>query len=149
MFAVEWTTANTVNIFNLKNFALHCQYTIKLCDWICKKESYTHNFKYLEIYFWNIQFNISREWLELSACVSSQIYSYSRQFTVSVVHWIASWIAQHLEFFTDVANTTSNLIGWEGGQGAIKWRAKVTSSLKTAKWLPLLLFSPPHVTQSS
>ena len=29
------------------------------------------------------------------------------------------------------------------------WRAKATSSLKPAKWHPLVLFSPPHITQSS
>ena len=32
-----------------------------ICDWICKKESYMYNYKYLEIQFGNIQYNISRE----------------------------------------------------------------------------------------
>ena len=44
--------------------------------------------------------------------------------------------------------------GWEGGRvgdgwEATKWRAKATSSLKPAKWHPLVLFSPPHITQGS
>ena len=33
------------------------------CDWICKKGSDMCSYKYLEIQLWNIQFNISREWL--------------------------------------------------------------------------------------
>ena len=41
---------------------------------------------------------------------------------MSAVHWIASWIAHHFR-----------RVG--GRQGATKWWAKVTSSLKTAKWL--------------
>ena len=49
-----------------------------ICNWICEKGSYMCNYKYLEIQFWNIQFNISREWLELPARVSPQIYSYSK-----------------------------------------------------------------------
>ena len=28
------------------------------CDWICEKGSCMHNYKYLEIPFWNIQFII-------------------------------------------------------------------------------------------
>ena len=53
--------------------------------------------------------------------------------------------------FTGVANTTSTPIGCEGGgeRGATEWWAKAMSSLKTAKWHPLVLLSPPHVTQSS
>ena len=54
------------------------EYMLFICDCICKKGSYTHNYKYLEIQFWNIQFNISRESLELAARVSPQIYSYSK-----------------------------------------------------------------------
>ena len=56
-----------------------------------------------------------------------------------------------LDIFTDVANTTSIPIGWEGGGmlGATKWWAKATSSLKTAKRLPFVPFSPPQVTQNS
>ena len=34
-----------------------------------------------------------------------------------------------------------------GGWVATKWRAKATSSLKTAKWHPLVSFAPPHITQ--
>ena len=49
-----------------------------ICHWICRKGSYTCNYKYLEMQFWNIQFNIPSEWLELPARVSPQIYSYSR-----------------------------------------------------------------------
>ena len=29
----------------------------------------------------------------------------------------------------------------------MKWRAKATSSLKPAKWHPLVRFLPPHITQ--
>ena len=36
--------------------------------------------------------------------------------------------------------------GWVGW-GATKWRANAMLSLKTAKWHPLVPFSPPHVTQ--
>ena len=43
-----------------------------------QKGSYTCNYKYLEIQFWNIQFNVSREWLEMPACISPQIYSCSK-----------------------------------------------------------------------
>ena len=40
-------------------------------------------------------------------------------------------------------------ISWEGGRvrggwGAMKYQAKVTSTMKTAKWHPLVLFSAPH-----
>ena len=61
----------------------HCVYmyesmcvcmSMYICDWICKKGSCTCNYKYLGIQFWNIEFNISWEWLELPACVSPQIY---------------------------------------------------------------------------
>ena len=31
-----------------------------ICNWICEKGYYMYNCKYLEIQFWNIQFNISR-----------------------------------------------------------------------------------------
>ena len=39
-----------------------------------------------------------------------------------------------LEFFTGVVNTTSTPVGWDGEQVAIKWWAKIMSTLKTAKW---------------
>ena len=54
-------------------------------------------------------------------------------------------------FFTGVANISSTPAGWEGGGRweATKWQAKATSSLKLAKWHPLVSFSPPHITQSS
>ena len=29
---------------------------IIICDWIYKRESYIYNYKYLEMQFWNIQF---------------------------------------------------------------------------------------------
>ena len=42
---------------------------LQLCDWICKNGSCTHNYKYLEIKFLNIQFvnYISR--MHGAACV--------------------------------------------------------------------------------
>ena len=56
-----------------------------------------------------------------------------------------------LEFFTGVANTTSTPIGVEGGGwwGVTQWWAKAMSTLKTAKWHPLVLFLAPLITQSS
>ena len=47
---------------------------------------------------------------------------------------------------TGVANTTSTFIGVEG---ATKWRIKTTSTSNTAKWHPLVPFSPPNTTQCS
>ena len=51
--------------------------------------------------------------------------------------------------FTGYANTTSTLIGVEGGGwwGATKWQVK--GELKTAKWHQLVLVSAPPNTQKS
>ena len=88
----------------------HVHMWLDLCE-----GSYTCNYNYLEIQFWNIKFNISWEWTKLLACLLHKSISYSRQFTVSTVHWIANWIACHFRYFlTGVANTTSTSIGWEG-----------------------------------
>ena len=53
-------------------------------------------------------------------------------------------------FFTGVANTSGTLQGRRVGGGwvAMEWWAKTTSLPKPAKWHPLVLFSPPHITQS-
>ena len=53
--------------------------------------------------------------------------------------------------FNGIANTSSTPIRWEGGGGRVAtiWQAKAMSSLKPAKWHPLVSFSPPHTTQSS
>ena len=44
--------------------------------------------------------------------------------------------------FNGIANTSSTPIRWEGGGGRIatKWQTKATSSLKSAKWHPLMSF---------
>ena len=57
-------------------------------------------------------------------------------------------------FFTGVANIRLSVALLQGGRvgggwEATKWRAKAMSSLKPAKWHPLVSFSPPHITQSS
>ena len=61
------------------------------------------------------------------------------------------WILNFIVIFTGYANTTSTLIGVEGGRwwGATKWQIKGTSELKTAKWHQLVLVSAPHNTQNS
>ena len=50
---------------------------------------------------------------------------------MSAVHWIASWIAR------DWCSLGGRV---EDGLGATKWRAKATSSLKRAKWFPVVPF---------
>ena len=85
--------------------------------------------------------------------VSSQIYSYSsNSLYLLFIGWLAELPAILDRLFTGVANTTSTPIGWEGGggQGAIKWWAKATFSLKQPNGIHALVpFSPPHITQSS
>ena len=33
--------------------------------------------------------------------------------------------------------------------GSYEWQAKAMSTMKTAKWHPLVLFSPPDITQAA
>ena len=128
---------------------------IYACDVIVAgfaKRSYTCNYKYLEIQFWNIQFNISQEWLEFPAHVSPQIYGYSKYFTVSTVHRIASWISHYFRcFFTGTANTTSTPVGWEDREWVRNHKVvgKGYMFTKKSQVTPLVPFSPQHVTQSS
>ena len=61
-----------------------------ICDWICKKGSYTCNYKYIDIHFQNIQFIISQECTELLVCISILIYSHPRLFSGWTLEWIAS-----------------------------------------------------------
>ena len=51
--------------------------------------------------------------------------------------------------FTGVANTSSTPIGREGGGGWVATKWQDMSRLKAAKWHPLVLFLPLHITQSS
>ena len=54
----SWSVLQNVVTFSLEN----------KCDWICKKESCTHNYKYLEIQFWNIQLIIYLKNARSSLC---------------------------------------------------------------------------------
>ena len=65
--------------------------------------------------------------------------------------YIAELSAILHSFFSGYANTTSTPIGVESGGwwGAMKWRAKGMSKLKTAKWHQLVLVLAPHNTQNS
>ena len=68
---------------------------IHLYMWLdLQKGSCTHNYKYLEIPFWNIQFIITQECSAL-VCISPLIYSYPRPFSEWTLQWIASWNACH------------------------------------------------------
>ena len=75
-------------------------------------------------------------------------YSYSLSMHQLDIEWIASWLnfPPFLIVFTGVANTTNTFIGVEG---ATKCQIKATSTLNTAKWHPLVPFSPPNTTQCS
>ena len=63
---------------------------VDVCDWICKKGSYTHNYKCLEtILKYSIHYIISR--MYEAACVYfSLIYSNPRPFSGWTFQWIAS-----------------------------------------------------------
>ena len=100
-----------------------------------QKGSYTCNYKYLEIKFWNIQFNISWEWLELLLfkviyCIYCTLDSYIAGFPAILDDLY--WCSQYHQLSYRVGAFESR----NGGQ-------------KTAKWLPLMSFPPPHATQSS
>ena len=75
--------------------------------------------------------------------------------SLSMDQLLNGWLAElHTildSFLTDVANTTNTPLGVvDGGwMGTTKWWAKVTSTLKTAKWHPLITFPTPHTIQSS
>ena len=45
------------------------QVNILICEWICNNGSYTSNYKYLEIQFWSIQFNICISRIIIAACM--------------------------------------------------------------------------------
>ena len=105
-----------------------------LCDWICKR-SYTCNYIYLEI-----QFEIFNSiYLEndqscLHMFLHKSIAIHGNSLCLLYTGQLAEFPTM-LDSFMGVANTTSTLIGREGGGrwGATKWQAKATSSLKTAK----------------
>ena len=61
------------------------------------------------------------------------------------------WVFTNRVTFPGITNISSTPTGWrvEGGWVATMWLAKATSSPKQAKWLPMVSFSPPHITQSS
>ena len=86
------------------------------------KGSYTHNYKYLEIPFWNIQFIIYQECTEQFVCISPLIYSNPRPFSGWTLQWKANWNAY--SSFHKVVNTTSSPIQVEGGGSCAKsaWR---------------------------
>ena len=90
-----------------------------------QKGTYTCNYKYLEIEFWNIQFIISQECMEQLVCISTLIYSHPRPFSGWTLQWTASWNACHFaSLFHKVVNTTSSPIGVKHGGwwGATKWQ---------------------------
>ena len=57
---------------SIQNFVADYE-NICICDWICKKASYMHNYIYLEIPLWNIQFVLSQECTEQLVCISPLI----------------------------------------------------------------------------
>ena len=74
-----------------------------------------------------------------------QFYTCSYSIYAPTIEWIASWAS-----YSSIAKTTSTLIGLEsrGWWEATKWKVKATSTLKRAKWHPLVPFSLPYITQS-
>ena len=73
----------------------YIQYCIHICDWIWEKLASTHIYKYIDIQFWNIKYNISWECKELLVCLSLWIHSYTMSFSWSTLQRTASWIACH------------------------------------------------------
>ena len=63
-----------------------------------QKVSYTRNYKYLEIRFWNIQFIISQECTEQLVCISPLIYSHPSPFSGWTLQWIVSYSTAQFKF---------------------------------------------------
>jgi len=84
------------------------------CIW--EKPVSTHIYKYVEIQFWNIKYNISWECKELLVCLSPLIHSYTMSF---------SWqtLKRELPTILDSFHTsiTNDHIGVEVGGGGEPW----------------------------
>jgi len=65
------------------------------CDWVWEKPASIHIYKYIEIQFWNIKYNISWECKELLVCLSPLIYSYTMAFSWPTLQRTASWNVCH------------------------------------------------------
>jgi len=93
-----------------------------VCDWIWEKPASTHIYKYVEIQFWNIKYNISWEYKELLVCFSSLIHSYAMSFSWLTLQKATSWTACH--FRTTITN---DHIGVEVGGGGEPWSGRFST----------------------
>ena len=119
-----------------------------ICDWICKKGSYTCNYKYDFEIFNSIY--LQNDWSCLHVFLHKSIAIRGNSLYLLYTGQLAGFPAMLDSFLLAQPIPLALLQGGRlvGGQVATKWQAKATSSLKTGKSLPFVPFSPPHVTQS-
>ena len=114
------------------------------CDGVHRRGLDMCNYKFLEIWFWCIQFNISREWRQLFSHISPLLSSYSRYIVVSTVHWKANWIVCYFSLCHDLINATSASTGAEGSH-----KVAGSSSFKNLTLPNGLLKSPCALTTTN
>ena len=79
----------------VNSYVMHVNTSTTLCDWICEKGPYMCNYKYLEIQFWNIQFENEQSCLHM--CLHKSIAI--QDDLLCQLYTGYRWIACHFDSF--------------------------------------------------